>query len=286
VQRRGIPALLLNGRMSERSCRRWSHVPGTAQWLLGSFETIYVQTAADGERFRALGAADVRCIGNLKQAAPPLPVDTKALADMRSVLGTRPCWLMASTHPGDEAIITLIQRAVAARFPGTLGLVVPRHPERGMAVAEALIRDGFKVARRSIGDVIAANTEIYIADTLGELGLWYRLSPLAAMGGSLIPHGGQNPMEPARLGIAVVFGPHMFNFAELSADLVTRGAALQVPDAQGMASALSDLLGDSAHMTAMGKAGEAYANERNAVLTDMEEAVLHRLTKLDRGNEP
>lgn len=284
VQQRGIPALLLNGRMSERSCRRWSHVPGTAQWLLGSFETIYAQTAADGERFRALGAKDVRCIGNLKQAAPPLPVDANALADMRSSLGTRPCWLMASTHPGDEASITLIQRALAVRFPGILSLVVPRHPERGAAVADMLARDGFQVARRGVGDAIAASTEIYIADTLGELGLWYRLSPVAAMGGSLIPHGGQNPVEAARLGIAVVFGPHMFNFAELSADLVARGAALQVADAQGMAAALADLLRDSAGMAAMGRAGEAYANERNAVLSDMEEAVLQRLTKLEGGN--
>ncbi len=277
LAQRGIPALLLNGRLSDRSARRWARLPGTARWLLGAFETIYAQSAADGDRFRQLGARDVRCIGNLKQAAPPLPADTAQLADLQAILGQRPRWLMASTHPGDEAAIITIQRHLAAQFPDLLGLIVPRHPERGAALAETLRGAGFRVSRRAAGEAITADTQIHIADTLGELGLWYRLCPAVVMGGSLIPHGGQNPLEPARLGAAVLFGPHMFNFAELSADLLQRQAALQAADAAGIAAGLAELLANPTKLQAMGAAGRAYATARGAVLDEIEAAVLQRL---------
>jgi len=278
--RRGIPMLLLNARMSERSCRRWQRVPGIARWLLAGFETIYAQSQADAERYRVLGARDVQSLGNLKLAAPPLPADAAALAALQAQTAGRTLWLMASTHPGEDETTATIQRAVAARHPGLLGIVVPRHPERGPAVVEALRQAGLKVSRRAAGEAITAATDIYVADTLGELGLWYRLCPIAVMGGSLIAHGGQNPMEPARLGRAVLFGPHMFNFSEIAADLVARHAATQVPDATALALELARLLDDPAALAAMGQAGAAFATEQNAVLDKTEQAVLQRLHNL------
>ncbi len=286
LARRGVPALLLNGRLSERSCRRWARLPDTARWLLGSFETIFAQSEADGARFRRLGAPDVRCLGNLKQAAPPLPADDAELAALRQAVAGRPVWLMASTHPGDEAAIITIQRHLAAAFPHVLGIIVPRHPERGSAVAETLTGAGFRTSRRAAGQAITADTELHVADTLGELGLWYRLCPAVVMGGSLIPHGGQNPLEPARLGAAVLFGPHMFNFAEVSAELVARGGAVQAADAETLAGQLAGLLHDAAALTAMGAAGKACATARGAVLDDITAFVLERIKQLENGGNP
>ncbi len=278
--RRGIPMLLLNARMSERSCRRWQRVPGIARWLLAGFETIYAQSQADAERYRALGAVDVQSLGNLKLAAPPLPADEAALAALQAQTAGRRLWLMASTHPGEDEPTAAVQQVVAARHPGLLGIVVPRHPERGPSVADALRQAGLKVSRRAAGEAITAETDIHVADTLGELGLWYRLCPVAVMGGSLIDHGGQNPMEPTRLGRAVLFGPHMFNFSEIAAALLARGAALQVPDAAALGNELARLLGDRAALAAMGQAGAAFAAEQNTVLDKTEQAVLQRLQKL------
>ena len=275
LHRRGVTALLLQGRMSARSAERWRMAPATARWLLGCFDTIYAQTANDADRFRGLGARDVQACGNLKQAAAPLDCDTAELAKLQAMLGTRPRWLLASSHPGDEAIALQADRALRQAFPDLLTIIAPRHPERGPAIAADLRKAGAKVALRSAGQT--PDAEIYLADTLGEMGLWYRLSPLALMGGSLIPHGGQNPLEPARLGAAVLFGPHMFNFSEASADLLARGAALQIGDADALAESLAALLRDPARLASMGEQGRIYANEQGAVLARLTEAVLAEL---------
>lgn len=275
LHRRGVKLLLLQGRMSARSASRWQLLPGTARWLLGCFDAVYAQTAADAERFRSLGARHVQEYGNLKQAAPPLGCDDAELARLRDAIDGRPRWLLASSHPGDEAIALQADRTLRLRFPDLLTIIAPRHPERGQAIAEDLRKSGARVALRSVDQ--PPETEIYVADTLGEMGLWYRLCPLALMGGSLIPHGGQNPLEPARLGAAVLFGPHMFNFSEASADLLARNAALQVQDGIALAETIAALLADPARLAHMGEQGRIYANEQGAVLTRLTKAVLEQI---------
>jgi 3-deoxy-D-manno-octulosonic-acid transferase len=204
-------------------------------------------------RFRDLGAARVATPGNLKFAAPPLPVDEAELVRLRATIGNRPCWLAASTHPGEEAIAGAVHAALAPRFPDLLTIVAPRHPARGTEIAAAL---SGRVHRRAAGELPDGN--IYIADTLGELGLLYRLAHVVFIGGSLVPHGGQNPLEPARLGCAVLHGPHMMNFADALALL---GDALTpVADATALSGAVAALLDDPPRRAALGTAAQARAD--------------------------
>lgn len=277
LRRRAIPALLVNARLSERSVRRWGIAPGTARWLLDGFAAIYAQTADDAERLRRLGARQVIEAGNLKQAAPPLPADDAALAEWRARLAGRPLWLAASTHDGEETHMTAAHRQLKVRFPGLLTLIAPRHPERGPGLRDSLATPDLRIALRSAGELPDAESDIYIADTLGELGLWYRLCPVVMMGGSLVPVGGHNPLEPARLGCAVLFGPQMFNFSEATAGLLDVGGALQVQDAETMATVLADLLAQPDRRQAIASAAENYADGDSAILATLSAAILERL---------
>ena len=277
IQHRDIPSLLVNARMSERSCRRWSLAPQTAHWLLRSFRTIYAQTAQDAERLRRLGAANVIEAGNLKQAAPPLPAHAETVMQWQMTLGDRPRWLAASTHPGEEQQIAGVHRALKSRFPGLLTIIAPRHPQRGPEIAAALATPDCAIALRSRSEAVTEATDIYVADTLGELGLWYRLCPVVMMGGSLIPHGGQNPLEPARLDCAVLFGPSMFNFSEAVAGLLEAGGAQQVQDAAELTAALGILLADPAKTAGIAAAARTYAGGQNRILDILGDAVLQQL---------
>jgi 3-deoxy-D-manno-octulosonic-acid transferase len=277
LQHRAIPALLVNARLSERSFRRWRLAPLTALWLLRSFRQIYAQTAQDAERLLQLGAASVISAGNLKQAAPPLPADAQTVVAWQMTLGNRPRWLAASTHPGEEAQISGVHRALKGRFPGLLTLIVPRHPQRGPEIAAALTAPDCVTALRSRGDAVTAATDIYVADTLGELGLWYRVSPIAMMGGSLVAHGGQNPLEPARLDCAVLFGPAMFNFSDAVSGLLDSGGAQQVQDATELTAALGILLGDPAKVAELGRAAKDYAGAQGRILATLADAALQHL---------
>lgn len=235
--RRGIPLALVNGRMSESSGRWWSRAPGLARGVLAPFRLVLAQTEADAARLRALGAS-AQCWGNLKYAAPPLPVDEAELARLRGLVAGRPVWLAASTHPGEEALVLAAHRRLAPADPGLLTIIVPRHPERGAEVAA--FGESLAVARRAAGQDPDAGTEVLVADTLGELGLFYRLASLAFVGGSLVPHGGQNPLEPARLGCPVLLGPHAWNFAEIVDRLTAVGGLTRIAPGADPAAALAE----------------------------------------------
>jgi len=258
--RRGVPLGLLNGRMSAASVARWQRFPGLAKLLLGQFHFILAQSPADQARFQAFGVS-AACLGNLKFAALPLPVDDAVLADLRRAVGSRPLWLAASTHPGEEILVAEVHRRVAVDVPGLITVIVPRHPQRGVALATELT-----AARRSAGDALPIEGGLYLADTLGELGLWYRLAPFALIGGSLVPHGGQNPLEPARLGCAVVHGPHMFNFATIVAGLQAASASRNVADVETLTQSVRELLAQPAQCQDLAQAGKAYADGEAAVL--------------------
>ena len=265
--RHGIPVLLLNARLSPRSFARWRLVPRLARSLLAEV-AVAAQSEADAARWRALGAVRVTMPGNLKLAAPALPVDAVELARLQALLAGRPIWLAASTHPGEEAMILDAHRALAPTWPDLLTVLVPRHPERGAAIA-ALGR-GIAVARRGAGEdprpAGASPGGVWVADTLGELGLFYRLAPIVLMGRSLVPPGGgQNPFEPARLGCAVATGPHTGNFEDPVARLVAADALAVVVDAAGMAGFVAAMLTDPAARAAMGARAAAAARGADAL---------------------
>ncbi len=250
-RRRKIPLALVNARMSDRSFSQWRRfVPGLAREMLGGFAAVQARSAQDAARLRALGAPDAAMTGDLKFAAPALPADAAELAMLRGVVNGRPIWLAASTHPGEEALVAAAHARIAARAPGLLTIVAPRHPERGAEIAASL----GGVPRRGLGEGPPAQG-LWLADTLGELGLFYRLSGLAFVGKSLVGRGGQNPLEPARLGCAVSVGPHTGNFANAVDTLLAAGSLERVPDMPALAEWAAGMLADPARREAAGQAG-------------------------------
>jgi 3-deoxy-D-manno-octulosonic-acid transferase len=207
---RGIPLALINGRMSERSFINWSYAPQSAAALLTRFLVCLAQDQETAERLRLLGAKNVDVTGSLKADAPPLPAQAEKLDALRAAIGARPVWLAASTHPGEDETILPAHDALRRDYPDLLTIIVPRHPGRGGEIA--MLCGARSVMQRSHGGLPARETAIYVGDTLGELGIFFRAVNFAFIGGSLIPHGGQNPLEPARLHCAVMAGPHTENF--------------------------------------------------------------------------
>jgi 3-deoxy-D-manno-octulosonic-acid transferase len=268
---RAVPAALINARLSARSFARWRLAPGLARRLLRSFALVLPQSAADADRLTRLGAA-VAPPGNLKLAAPPLPADAAERARLADLFGADPVWVAASTHAGEEALVLAAHRAALAAAPSLRLILAPRHPERGAEVAKTARAAGFVAGRRSRGEGPAG--PVWIADTLGELGLWYRLGLGAYVGGSLVPRGGQNPLEPARLGLPVAFGPDMGNFAEIAAMLRAAGAATEVGDAEALAAWALRLVREPAWRAAAGRAAAAAAAAHAMVLDRMAEGLL------------
>ncbi len=270
---RGIPMVLINGRLSPRSFAGWRRARGLIARLLSGFVLCLGQTDEDAERLRVLGARSPKCVGNLKFAAPPLPCDGGELERLRGLMGARPHWLASSTHAGEEDIAGAVHRRLEPDHPGLLTIVVPRHPGRGPAVAADLRRQGLGVALRSAGEDPVAEIQVYVADTLGELGLFYRLAEVVFMGKSLVPLGGQNLLEPARLGCALVYGPHMANFRVIADRLIETGAAQEVADGEALAGAVGGLLDDDderARRAALaGEFATAEAHVLDAVMAEL-----------------
>jgi 3-deoxy-D-manno-octulosonic-acid transferase len=246
LHRRSIPLVLVNGRLSERSFRRWSRLPQVIGALFERFALCLAQTPADAERLARLGAPHVAVAGNLKYDAAPPPADPRVVAHLSGLIAGRPVWLAASTHPGEEEVIIAVHRALAQRHPELLTIIAPRHPNRGAEIAALAERAGLRAARRSGGLHPDRATDVYVADTLGEMGLFYRLTPLVFMGGTLVPVGGHNPIEPAKLGAAILHGPHVHSARDIYGTLDAARGALRVDDAHALASALCDLLEDPA----------------------------------------
>jgi 3-deoxy-D-manno-octulosonic-acid transferase len=274
---RDVPIALVNARLSARSARAWAWVPSAARRLFGSFRLVIAQTELDAARLRALGAAGARPWGNLKFAARPLPAPDEALAALRRAIGARPVLLAASTHPGEEIQVAEAHARLRARLPDLLTIVAPRHPERGPALARELetLPDGtaMPVARRSAEALPEPDTEIYVADTLGELGLLYRVAGAALIGGSLVPHGGQNPLEAARLGCPILLGPHTTNFTAIADRLIGAGAALRVADSATLAETAGNVLTDSARARSMTTAAARIAADAGALPERMAAAI-------------
>ncbi|MEO6783123.1 MAG: 3-deoxy-D-manno-octulosonic acid transferase [Bradyrhizobium sp.] len=243
---RRLPMVLINGRMSHRSFPRWRRITGTISALLGRFDVCLAQSQVDADRFAALGSRNVVTTGNLKLDVPAPPADPARLERLMGVTRGRPIVVAASTHPGEEELFVEAHRRLAAIFPSLLSVIVPRHPDRGQTIARAIAASGLHVALRSREELPIATTDIYVADTMGELGLFYRLAPIVFMGGSLIARGGQNPIEAIKLGASIVHGPHVFNFADVYAALDGAGGARLAATPDALVKQLGQLLADPA----------------------------------------
>jgi 3-deoxy-D-manno-octulosonic-acid transferase len=285
THRRGVPMVLLNAKMSERSMRGWQRFPGMIRSLLGCFDLVLAQDAAQAARLNRLGARSAVTVGDLKSSAAPLPADPVELAALKQAIGDRPIWLAAQTHEGEETVVAEAHGILAARRPDLLTLLAPRHPNRATAIAALLAAQGLTVARRSAGEPIGPATGVYLADTMGEMGLFYRLGGIVLVAGSLLPPGtlgGHNPIEPALLGAAILHGPDMVNCAANAAALHAAGAALEVTDAAGLAATVGALLDKPARRQAMGKAAQAAAEAQAGVV----DGVMARLEPLLQALQP
>jgi 3-deoxy-D-manno-octulosonic-acid transferase len=254
LARHRVPVALVNARMSERSFARWRNAPRTAAAVLSLIDQCLAQSEADASRFRTLGARHVSVPGNLKFDVDAPPANPMAVAALSAHLAGRPVWFAASTHPGEEDMVVAAHRANRDRFPDLLTIVAPRHPERGEDVLVSCQEAGLRGALRSRGAEIGRDLDVYVADTIGELGLFFRACPLVFMGGSLVPSGGHNPIEPGKLGIAILHGPHVHNFAETYAALDGAGGAVRLDTASMLSGALEALIGDQATLRDMGSA--------------------------------
>lgn len=243
-RRRGIPFVIVNGRLSDRSFGRWRLARRTAAALLSRIDLCLAQDSTIGDRFEALGAQRVIVTGNLKFDVPPPPADPLALGALQRAVRNRPVVLAASTHAGEEGIVIDAHLRLRRVVPELLTIIAPRHPERGVQVTDLAEQLGAVTVMRSRGHLPDRGTEIYVADTIGELGLFYRIAPIVFMGGSLVRHGGQNPIEPAKLDSAILHGPHVGNFASIYSQLNrTRGAAT-VTGPESLAKSIALLLDD------------------------------------------
>ncbi len=259
ARRRAKFMALVNGRVSPRSYEDWKRQPNAIKFILSSFDLIIAQDPQNAERLSILSGRSVETHGNLKYAAPPLPGDEAALEKLTAQIGARKRWLAASTHPGEEEPVLNAAKILKNEFPELLTIVTPRHPGRGDEVAALCAAHGLSPAQRSKDEAIAPDTDVYIADTLGELGLFYRLCEVSFVGGSLVDKGGHNPLEPARLGAAILHGPHVFNFDDTYREMRRTGGAALTRNEREIASAIRRLFADGKTRAAMTEAARQAA---------------------------
>lgn len=257
---RRIPVILVNARLSQRSFERWKRLPHTAMQLLSHIDLCLAQSNADAARFSDLGAPRVLVGGNLKYDVAALPADPAEVARMQAMIGSRPLWLAASTHEGEERIALAVHNELSQRMHDLVTIIAPRHAERGGQIANLALQEGLTPYQRSRGDDIPPGAQVYVADTMGELGLLYRLASIVFVGKSLAATGGQNPIEPAKLGGAILHGPHVGNFVEVYDELDRSGGALEVGDRDTLARTLLALMADGQRLrTMVRRAGETVA---------------------------
>ncbi|SCD25205.1 lipid IV(A) 3-deoxy-D-manno-octulosonic acid transferase [Brucella inopinata] len=263
---RHIPHVLVNGRMSDRSFAAWQKRPALAEALFENFAHVVAQSELDGERFRALGARPVSVSGNLKVDTPPPPSDPQALSLMQRQIAGRRTWAAISTHDGEEEIAAEVHQMLKMRYPRLITIIVPRHPDRAPAVEAMLAAKGLKVARRSTGQPIEADTDVLLGDTIGEMGLYLQLTEIAFIGNSLIKEGGHNPLEPAMMGTAVLTGRNVQNFRESFQRLIKNGGARIVKDRNMLAGAINFLFNNPQHLRAMINAGVTTVRDMRGAL--------------------
>lgn len=241
---RDIPFVLLNGRLSDGSQRNWSRIPATSRYIFGCLDAVLAQSRTDADRFKSMGCTSVDVPGNLKFDAAEPAVDAKALALLKSQTGGRPVWLAALTHPGEDKIVFDAFDRLRRDFPDLLLVLVPRHPARASEISGEAGERGLALVSRSSAEPVLAETDVFLGDTLGEMGLFYRLAPVTFLGGSFVDVGGHNPVEAALTGSALITGPRVANARGVYKDFWNRGAAIRVSEPADLAASVGALLSD------------------------------------------
>ncbi len=266
IKRKNIPLILINGRISNKSFKRWQQFDFISKELLSCFSLCLGQSEEDAYRLQVLGANPTMCLGNLKYAGLPLPVDEEKKQEMVKQIGKRTFWLASSTHDDEELRLSKIHKRLKEKFPDLLTIIAPRHPQRGKEIQDVIEGLGLKTALRSANEKITPSTDIYIADTIGEMGLWYDISKIVFIGGSLIPHGGQNFIEPSRMRDTVIVGPHMHNFTDAMNRAKKADAIIQVTDTLELEEVITQLMQNKELLEAKCSLAYNWANSESKVL--------------------
>lgn len=274
-KRAGVPVVLANARLSERSARGYQRVSPLVEPMFAALDWLAVQSAAEAERFIALGAQQeaLAVTGSIKFDLKPPTAVLEGAAQWRSQWGQRPVWIAASTHAGEDEIILQAHQQILKQHPQALLILVPRHPERFDGVARLVQQSGLNLVRRSSGAQPASSDQVFLGDSMGELLQFYACADVAFVGGSLIAGGGHNYLEPAALGVPVLSGPHRFNFTEISELLEGAGALVEVVDADGLAGQVGQWLGDSSLARTAGQAGQDVVKANQGALERLLEGV-------------
>lgn len=276
TQNRGIPTLLLNGRISSKSFSHWEKLKGIISPLLSRFDLCAVQSEEQAAFFSLLGAHNISVMGNAKSMITPLKVDSKKYKAFKKGIEDRPFWLVASTHPGEEEQAFRVHKHLKKDFPDLLTVIVPRHIERAPEIQDMALREGLSVALQT-ETMSFGGVDVYIANTLGELSTFYALSPVVLMGATLVPKGGHNPMEAAQLGAFVLHGPHIFNNAHLYQVLSSLGLSQEIQDTHQLATALMPWLKKQKTSYEELTPLKTYREERQAYVMELLTPYLHAL---------
>ncbi len=270
IGQRHIPMALINARMSHKSFKNWSRVKGLAQKILSGFTVILTQTDTDKNYYTSLGARSVVTTGNIKFASAPLPCNADDLEQLKNTTENRPLWVYASTHAGEEELAAKIHSDIRAYIPDLLTIIIPRHPERRADILKTLEPYELNITSRTQHKILPHDkTDIYLVDTLGELGLFYRLSPLSMIGRSFSGDGGggHNPLEAAQLQSAILHGPHVQNLSDIFVPMDEQGAALCLKSPDDLAPAIRALLTDKESLNKLAEKGYHYAQSQKQILS-------------------
>ena len=274
IKRKNIPLILINGRISNKSFKRWQQFDYIIKEIMDCFTACLGQSEEDAYRLRILGAKDAMCLGNIKYAGLPIPVDAQKKKEMLEQINGRPVWLASSTHNDEEFKIARFLTDLKSKHPSLLTIIAPRHPNRGVEIRDKIEKDyQLKTALRSANEPITPQTDVYIADTIGEMGLWYEISPIVFVGGSLIPHGGQNFMEPSRCRDAVIVGPHMHNFTDAMNRAKHADGIIQVNDIIELTEMVDQLLSNKELLEAKRSLAYNWATSEAKVLDGIVEKI-------------
>ncbi len=264
---RGVPMALLNARMSEKSLEGWSKRRKSAQALIGAFDLVLAADQPTAKGLSWILDRNIEAAGNLKDAAEPLPFNEADLKKIKSETSRRQVWCAASTHEGEDSLMISAHKDVLSRFKSTLLILAPRHPERSKDIQKQLKSAGLSFVTRTSGKPIDRSTQVFLFDTIGEMGLAYRLSKLTFVCGSLIKGlSGHNPLEPARLENAVLTGPHIASFADSYMSMMSFDAAQRILNSDIIGKTITDIFADKEHLAKMRKTAHTYATSRDAVL--------------------
>jgi 3-deoxy-D-manno-octulosonic-acid transferase len=283
VEDQKINMVLINGRVSQKSFAGWRRFNSLIRSLLSSFNLCLGQSDGDVSRLRQMGAKSIKCVGNLKFSGLPLPFDKADFLEITKIIGNRPVWLAASTHAGEEEIAMQVHQRLKCLHADLLTIIVPRNPKRGKKIASQIRRQGINVTLRSSENPISNESEIYVGDTMGEMGLFLRIASIVFIGKSLVPLGGQNPLEAARLNCAIIHGPYMTNFEDILLRLKEADASIQVLNSEDLLSSIKKLLEDTTYCKNIAAAAKAVAaNEAgvlDSVVTELKPFIEHLKNK-------